>query len=193
MTVGTRLAALYTTSGRVASRPGTVSCRRRVRGHVCPDKTDMQPGVSDPIRAALRAKSGAADPGSLTPRLPRTPSSPAALGCSRGKRRRAVWLQQPPSCQRHPSARPLAAAAADLGALPSRTISEGERCSRVFVPPPRSPIHASHAEPTREERWWYPRAKVSVVTRPRPLASASSRIGDTVPWRRRLPSFFHIR
>src|SRR3954471_15666475 len=58
-------------------------------------------GVSDPVRAGLRAKSGAAETGSLPPRLLRPLSLPAVPGSSRGKRRRAVPLQQPPCCQRH--------------------------------------------------------------------------------------------
>src|SRR6185503_3405746 len=58
-------------------------------------------GVSDPIGAGLRAKSGAAGTGSLTPRLPRTPSSTAASGSWRGKDRRAVLLEQPAVYQRH--------------------------------------------------------------------------------------------
>jgi len=46
--VGTQLAALCATSGCRTARPGTVSCRWRVRGHICPDERDSQPGRERP-------------------------------------------------------------------------------------------------------------------------------------------------
>jgi hypothetical protein len=51
-------------------------------------------GVSDLPRATPRAKSGAADPGSLT-------RSPAAAGYSRGRRRRAMHVRQLPHAVSH--------------------------------------------------------------------------------------------
>ena len=150
-------------------------------------------GVSDPLQADLRAKSGAAETGSLTPRLPPSSTSPTAAGFSRGKRRRALSVSQRLFYQRHAASKSLCSLNSLLRHGASPADREGERCSRVSVPPPRSRVHGTHAEPTREERCWYPWASVAVVTRPRPLASASSRTGDTVPWRRRLPSLFQSR
>src|SRR5262245_33810244 len=81
-------------------------------------------GVSDPIGAGLRAKLGPAEPGSLTPRLPRTPSSPAASGSSRGTDRRAVLLGQPADYQRHAAVRPTHAPLLGHGRIrPSRSLT----------------------------------------------------------------------
>src|SRR4051812_46609883 len=93
-------------------------------------------GVSDPVRAGLRAKSGAAETGSLTPRLLRAPCLPAVPGSLRGKRRRAVCLQQPPYCQRHAILTARDAPELELARCASTTVNAGERCSRVSVPPP---------------------------------------------------------
>jgi len=89
VTVGTHLAALYATSGRPADRPCRVSYRRQPRGHVRPDKPDMQPGRERP--PAERARDRVRGVAAGVAHAPAAPSlsSPAAAAPTRGKKRRA--------------------------------------------------------------------------------------------------------
>jgi len=153
VTVGTQLAALCATSGRPTARPGTVSCRRRVRGHVCPDERDTQPGRErpPPDRARDRVRGVAAG-------VAHAPAATSLLSQlhragTRGTKRRANFASATSSptttCGTSPSRIRLSPRAAHaLRQGPRRgTTPPGPVVPPAFAGPP------NYAEPTRGERW----------------------------------------
>jgi hypothetical protein len=95
-------------------------------------------GVSDPLRAGRGAKKGAAKWGSLTPLI-------ALLGCDSGADSRPA-AQSAAGCRREAAdwqedrASMIVQRQCDPCTPRTVRVSAGERCSRVLVPPPCSPL-----------------------------------------------------
>jgi hypothetical protein len=100
-------------------------------------------GVSDPLRAGRGAKKGAANWGSLTPRLPWRSTATVARRAMPAAQSAAGVSPEAADWQEHERSFPCERRAPRALGAPGCQVERWERCSRVSVPPSCSPFGGS--------------------------------------------------
>ena len=161
-----------------AIRSGTVSCGRRVRGPIRPDGLETQPGRERPLVDESWSEVGGSRSG--VAHAPAASNLTVAV-CSRRCARQETPRGAPAAMLPVSNNMRLRTRAAHRWSVPHHrtpaTSDEGERCSRHFVPPPRSPILVvTRSQPRRRDAGTYVPAPLSLLDLARAPAHRPARV-----------------
>jgi Ni/Co efflux regulator RcnB len=146
---------------------------------VVPDDSDMHLGVSDPPKTRLRTELKGWPRGSLTPRP--WPWSAAAAARTAKPAAQSAAGARPEAADQQEHRASIVLQKATRRAVPRTTdvSGRGERCSRVSVPPPRSPFSRPDTRNQGERRR---PVTVRLMLLRRILAPVTRQQSDARPW-----------